>query len=138
LGLHIMDDQYIRTRSTRTRCFSLSGNIALGMASLMFRIYFLLSPLSLWTRSNDSYLSVKDSFVDEGGLFHLLVAIDRSAWRLYQSIKREGVTRMRKGIKIGQAMEASPVIPVSLVAIASGACRRLVWYIATVWQRKQA
>ena len=71
--------------------------------------------------SNDSYLSVMDGFVDlanpsvviKGGPFALLVAIDCSLWRLYQSNTRERGTRGRDSVKTGLAMETSPLIPVS-------------------------
>lgn len=96
--------------------------------------------------SNDSYLSVRDSFVDlanpsvviEGGPFALLMAIDCSLWRLYQSNTWERATRGRDSMKTGLAMEPSPVIRASLVTIGSGACKRHAWCIASVWHERKA
>jgi hypothetical protein len=42
----LMDDQYIRARNKRTRCFSLSGNIALGNG--VFDVPHILLPVLLF------------------------------------------------------------------------------------------
>ena len=90
--------------------------------------------------SNDSYLSVRDSFADsadpwvitEGGFLAFACGIDCSVWRLYQSINQSNGTERREEMQIGQAMEVSLVIPVSLVAMVATLCKRLAGCIATV------